>query len=107
MKRLNQRGATATEVVIVLVIFVVIPFLAVSMVKCNAVYTDDGVLEKIQVDHPGVEKVITTSRNVWGYSVITIEEAGQRVDYCLDTNPLFNYRVFKCDEDENKEVTDE
>ncbi|HBI34436.1 MAG TPA: hypothetical protein DEA43_01185 [Candidatus Moranbacteria bacterium] len=91
----NQNGYTLVELLIVLVIvFIVCGYgLIGAGVMGNAWFTEKGVLKKIQANHPKITKLIDTERNMFRYSVITVEENDQRKQYDLDSNVLFNYKI--------------
>lgn len=91
-----QKGFTLIELLIVMaVIFVIVIFFGVllygTLLKGNFWYTEDGVLKALQFEHPQVEKVLKTTRNLWDYSEIIVQEGGERKTYYLDTNILGNY----------------
>jgi prepilin-type N-terminal cleavage/methylation domain-containing protein len=101
MKLGNNKGFTLIELLIVIAILcIVIGGIGLGVIggiiMGNEWYSEEGVLRKIQLDHPQVAKIIDSQRNTWGYSIVKVEENGQRKEYCLDSNILFNYKVLDC-----------
>lgn len=99
MKRIrNSKGFTLIELMIVLAIIciLVVGFglgLIGGVAMGNGWFFENDVLRKIQLNHPQASKIIDTERNIWRYSVITVEESGQKKQYGLDSNVLFNYKI--------------
>lgn len=98
-----KRNAGFSVLTILAVLFLMILAWAViwigviSAAICgNQWFTDDGVLKKIQLNHPKATQVVDTERNVFRESIISIQEEGQRIRYCLDSDILFNYNVKRC-----------
>lgn len=62
----------------------------------NAWYVEDGVLSKLKAEHPKVKRmrVIRSERNIFDYSVIFVDEDGQRKSYLIDTNALSRYHLY-------------
>jgi len=97
-----QKGFTAVEamVVLCLLFFIAVPILYLAfwctLVCGNFYYLDSGILQELQIDHPEVESVRRTKRNVWDYSKIRVmNDDGTESCYYLDTNVLFNYELRK------------
>jgi len=102
MKLGNNKGFTLIELLIVVAMLcIVIGGIGLGVIggiiMGNAWYFEADVLRKIQIDHPQATKIIDTQRNIWKYSVIKVEENGQRREYCLDSNVLFNYTILDCE----------
>lgn len=100
----TSKGFTLIELVVV--VFVV-AFLAIvvcyigiggAVVMGNQWFTEDGVLKKIQLDHPEAVRIVDAERDVFQKSIIVVEQKdGGRGRYCLDSNILFNYTITACD----------
>lgn len=94
----NNKGFTLVELLIVIFIigtvFVCAGVIGTAIMG-NQWYTETGVLRKIQLEHPAATEIIDTQRNVWRYSVITVREDAVNKKYYLDTNILFNYKVYE------------
>lgn len=76
-----------------LVIFIAVPILAMG----NFWYKEDTVLKKIKQSNPHVKRVIDSTRNTFSDSIVVIlENDGDRVEYCIDSNILYRYRVKLC-----------
>lgn len=62
-----------------------------TLAKGNFWYTAEGAFNELKIDHPEATELLKDKRNIWGYSVITVMEAGQQKEYYLNTNVLWNY----------------
>ena len=96
MKR--QNGFTLIEMFIVFVFCVVIVFgfgFVGGIIMGNQWYTEDSVLKELKVEHPNVEHVISTERNLYAKSKILVQEGGERATYLLDSDVLWNYKFEK------------
>lgn len=85
--------------IVVIICFTIIVGLGMvgGIAMGNQWFTMDGVLAKIQLEHPNTVRVLDTERNIYGHSVITVlHEGGGWKKYCLDSNVLFNYTIVKC-----------
>jgi len=90
MQKINRRGFTLIELLIFITIIALLVIF--PLVICgNYWYTEAGVLQELQADHPEITKIVKTKRNIVSCSVITVEEAGKRQVYHLDTNIMTNY----------------
>ena len=97
------RGFTLFELLIVLLVvaFLVtgVCYLLIggAVVMGNQWFIKDDVLKKIQLDHPNTTRVVDAERNVFKYSVITVEQGGGRTQQILHRlrHPiqLHNHRV--------------
>ncbi|MDP2655812.1 MAG: type II secretion system protein [bacterium] len=97
----KNRGFTLIELLIVVAtVFMIVVVFGAGIVGTlcmgNQWFTEDGVLRKIQVNHPSASQVVDVSRKVFRHSVITVNEAGQKKQYCLDSDIMFDYEVTEC-----------
>ena len=93
----GRKGVSLIELLILVVmLFIFVGVLGFGFIGgiCmgNEWYSESDVLRELKADHPKVERIVHTERNIWSYSVITVEEGGQRKTYLLDSNIFQNYR---------------
>jgi competence protein ComGC len=98
MKKINNKGFTIAEVIVVITFIFCIIFVIGFISKGNYWFSEDGVLKKIKLNHPKATKVIDTEREAWNYSIITVIEDGVRKKYYLDTDILWNYKIYETDD---------
>ncbi|MDP3769339.1 MAG: hypothetical protein Q8R40_00150 [bacterium] len=90
----NNRGVTVLEVLVCTAVSGLTCALWVGAVMMgNVWYTQEGVLQKIRLQHPETTEIVDTQRNIFAYSVITVKEGETVKKYYLDTDILFNYEL--------------
>ncbi|MFW9880764.1 MAG: type II secretion system protein [Candidatus Thorarchaeota archaeon] len=95
----NKKGYTLVEILIVIACIAIVALVNIGVIALacgNYWYTEEGVERQLKIDHPNITRVLRTQRNVFSFSVITVEEDGRRVEYCLDTGIFFNYEFHDC-----------
>lgn len=96
-------GFTLVELMIVIAIIAVIVIggyviMLKTICQGNFWYSEDGILKELKIDHPQITEVLKTTRNVFDKSIILVMENGEKTEYCLDTNIMWNYEFSKCEE---------
>jgi prepilin-type N-terminal cleavage/methylation domain-containing protein len=101
-RKTNQKGYTLIELLITIAILAIVIgilfwFVIIGVaVKGNMYFTEEGVLRELKVEHPGIEKVVKTERNIMDFSKLMVLEKGENKTYCLDSDILFNYKFSEC-----------
>lgn len=103
MKPGFKHGFTLIELIIILIILLVIVggicFGVIGGVCMgNAWFTQEGVLKELQIQEQQnpPTNILTYKRNIYKKSVITTElQNGERQDFLLDSNVMFNYTFSK------------
>jgi hypothetical protein len=93
----RRKGTTfAGPLIICAVMAIIALILLISFARGNFWFTPSGVLAKVQLQDPNVEKIVDTERNLYHCSKFIVRnKEGKDSTYYLDTNILFSYRVFK------------
>jgi len=90
----KQAGFSLIELLFTLVALLVAFVFLGGVCMGNQWYFEDSILRELQYEHPKVLKIIHAERNIFSYSVIVVDEDGQRRTYLLDSNVLFRYRFY-------------
>lgn len=99
----GQKGFSSSELLIV-VFMVMFLFFVLSVPTWNCFYTKDGVFEQLRDEGyiTGDSAAIRTERNIFRYSRIYVRNgvpshlgvnSPNPLEFRLDTNVLFNYRL--------------
>ena len=93
----NNKGFTVIELMFVMVITMILLGYGViysAILAGNFWFTEDGVLRKIQIQDETAVSVIDSNRNVfWDSGVTVIDKDGDKTDWKVDANILFDYEV--------------
>lgn len=93
MHKNSRAGFTILELAIFLVWILAMVVLPLAVCKGNHWYTEEGILKQIRQENSAVESLISTERNIYNYSEITVKHKdGHTSKIDLDTDCLFNYK---------------
>jgi len=95
MPKFDCNGFTVIELLIVLALVMIVSIVCICPFS-NTWYSIQSAMIVIKVDDPGA-KFVNNHRNIIRYSVITVKNAaGDKYNYCIDTDMLFNYDINLC-----------
>jgi prepilin-type N-terminal cleavage/methylation domain-containing protein len=95
MSKFDCSGYTALELLVTLALVLIVVIACICPFS-NVWYSTQGAMTVLRVDDPGAQ-FVNNNRNVLQYSIITVKNAnGDKYNYCIDTNILFNYDINLC-----------
>lgn len=89
----NEKGCSLAELLIIIILLIAIWHICAALFCGNYWFRQEGVLKKIQVEHPNATKVIDSTINILDDSEIVVMQDGKPKTYYLDTNIFWNYKI--------------
>lgn len=74
-------------------------FVVKTIVTSNAYFTEEGILKKVQIEHPEYVKSVDLYRSFWDKtpSKVYVEDEARRGQwFCFNTNIMANHRFVDC-----------
>ena len=100
-QRLVGRRLTGIELPVLIglciyALFFTMMFILETTLKGNYWYSDEGVLEAIQLNNPNIDSILKSTRNITDYSVILTKDTdNSKHVFYLETDIFTNYRLYE------------